>query len=100
MNSRCCPDKAACGRNNEDAWSSARGPRKCGCVGKFSPKIEAAQESEHLRDCRACLASQFSSHLELCPIAQNHFRSLTSGVSGGEKKDSVVGLLFHAVQFS
>src|SRR5207302_6799909 len=100
MNSRSCIDKTARGRNDKDTRSSTRRPRKCGCVRNFPAEVEAAQKREHLGDWRAIFAAQFSSEFELRTIAQNHSRSLTSGVSGREKKDATPSLILHSIQFS
>src|SRR5436190_23172278 len=100
MNSLFCIDKPARGRNDKDTGSSARRPRKCCCVRNFSTKVEAAQKREHFRDWRGLFSAQFPREFELRSIAQNHSRSLTSGVSGGEKEDAPGGLVFHRLQFS
>src|SRR5439155_8616746 len=82
MNSLFCIDKPARRRNDKDTGSSPRRPRKCCCVRNFSTKVEAAQKREHFRDWRALFPAQFPREFEFRPIAQNHSRSFTSGVSG------------------
>ena len=82
MNSLFCIDKPARRRNDKDTRSSARRPRKCGRIGNLSTKVEAAQKREYFRDWRALFPAQFPREFELRLIAQNHSRSLTSGVSG------------------
>ena len=82
MNSRSCIDEPTRGRNDKDARSAARRPRKGGCVRYFPAKVEAAQEREHFRDWRAFFAAQFSRQLKPRALAQNHSCALPSSVGG------------------
>src|SRR5213595_984017 len=74
--------------------------RKCICVGNFSTKIEAAQKSKHLRDCRALFVAQSSREFELRSLAQNHARSLTAGVRRGKEENAAADLVLHQLQLS
>lgn len=81
IDARSCIDQAPRGRNDKHTRGSARRTRKRSCIGDFTAKVEAAEKGEHLRDWRALFAAQFAREFELRPIARNHRRSSTVGVS-------------------
>jgi hypothetical protein len=75
-------DQAAGWRDDKHPRGSSDRARKCICVGNFPAKIEAAQKSKHLSDCRASFAAQSFREIELRSLAQNHARPLTGSVRG------------------
>ena len=99
-NSRVRFDQATRWRDNKYARGSSDRTRKCICVGNFPAKIEAAQKSKHLRDCRALFVAQSFREVELRALAQNHARSLTAGVRRGKEENAAADLVLHQLQLS